>query len=284
METIIRNLTLEDIPEADRVMNLAFGSTGSRASELRRFITAAPEGWLVVMQGDELTAMGGAIDYGSFAWIGLMAVRPERQRQGLGHLLMERILVWLDGRGCPMSRLDASAAGTGLYRQFGFVDAGQTRVFLHTDFKPQAADLAGGIAPFEAADLAEVLAFDRDIFGADRRRLLSAYLEDFSGRAYVGRGADGKITGYLVAQAQKIGPWVSQDEDTASGLLGAALGLSYGDDCMRALPPGENAAAARVLTRAGFFEGRIHLHMRRGGHGLPGQRDKLYGEASYAVG
>lgn len=284
MEIEIRKLTLEDIPEADRVMNLAFGSVGSRASEIQRFITAQPEGWLAAWQGSELAALGGAIDYGSFAWIGLMAVRPERQRQGLGHLLMERILAWLDGRGCPMARLDASAAGVGLYRKFGFVDGGQTRVFLQTDFKPQDAGLAPGISRIQPVDLAEVLAFDRTIFGGQRQRLLSAYLVDFDGRSFVGRGADGKISGYLVAQTQKIGPWLSEDEPTAAGLLQAALALSYGDDYPRAIVPGENEFACRVLTHAGFFEGLLHLHMRRGGDRLPGQRDKLYGQASYAVG
>jgi predicted N-acetyltransferase YhbS len=286
MDIEIRNLVLEDIPEADRLMNLAFNSLGSRASELQRFITVAPEGWLAAWQDGELVAMGGAIDYGNFAWIGLMAVRPERQRQGLGNLLMGRLLAWLDGRGCPMARLDASVAGEGLYRKFGCVDAGQALVFLKPEYdrtKMVPYGNSAGIRPMQAADLPEVVELDQQIVGARRESLLSIYRSDFPERSFVARSRSGKIVGYLVAQWQKIGPWACADPAAAETLLQTALSLPY-EDVPQAIVPVENEHARQVLTQAGFMEGRPHLHMRRGGDHLPGQRQRLYGQASYAVG
>ena len=286
MEPDIRNLTLEDIPEADRLMNLAFATSGSRQAEIRRYLTMQPDGWLTLREAGVLTAMVGAVDYGSFAWIGLMAVRPERQRQGLGNLLMRRLLAWLDGRGCPMARLDASVAGTGLYRKFGFVDAGQALVFLKSEYDRTEMVPYGnsaGIHPMQAADLPEVVELDQQIVGARRESLFSIYRGDFPERSFVARSRSGKVTGYLVAQRQKIGPWACADPAAAEMLLQAALNLPY-EDVPRAIVPVENEHARQVLTQAGFMEGRPHLHMRRGGDQLPGQRAKLYGQASYAVG
>ena len=286
MDTEIRNLVVEDIPQADRLMNLAFASNGSRQAEMRRYLSMQPDGWLTVREAGELVAMVGAVDYGSFAWIGLMAVRPERQRQGLGNLLMRRLLAWLDGRGCPMARLDASVAGTGLYRKFGFVDAGQALVFLKPEYdrtKTVQYGNSAGIQPMQAADLPEVVELDQQIVGARRESLFSIYRGDFPERSFVARSRSGKVTGYLVAQRQKIGPWACADPAAAEMLLQAALNLPY-EDVPRAIVPVENEHARQVLTQAGFMEGRPHLHMRRGGDQLPGQRAKLYGQASYAVG
>jgi predicted N-acetyltransferase YhbS len=286
MDTEIRNLIPEDIPQADRLMNLAFASSGSRQDEIRRYLSMQPDGWLTLREAGELTAMVGAVDYGSFAWIGLMAVRPERQRQGLGNLLLGRLLAWLDGRGCPMARLDASVAGTDLYRKFGFVDAGQALVFLKPEYdrtKTVQYGNSAGIQPMQAADLPEVVELDEQIAGARREGLLSIYRGDFPERSFVARSRSGNVIGYLVAQRQKIGPWACADPAAAEGLLQAALSLPY-EDVPRAIVPVENEHARLVLTQAGFTEGKPHLHMRRGGDQLPGQREKLYGQASYAVG
>ena len=286
METEIRNLVIEDIPEADGLMNLAFSLPGNRQAEMRRYLTMQPDGFLTLREGGELTAMVGAVDYGTFAWIGLMAVKPERQRQGLGNLLMRQLLAWLDGRGCPMARLDASDAGEGLYRKFGFVDAGQALVFLKLDHdrtKPVQFEDSAGIQLMQAADLTEVVELDEHIAGARRENLLSIYRGDFPERSFVARSPSGKISGYLVAQRQKIGPWGCADPAAAAGLLQAALSLPY-EDAPRVIVPVENEHARQVLLQAGFTEGKAHLHMRRGGDRLPGQRAKLYGQASFAVG
>ena len=87
MEISIRNLSAADIPAADKIVMSAFGQSESRLDEMRRYLEIQPDGWFVAEQAGLLLGMVGAVDYGAFAYIGLMVVWPEFQGRGIGRLL-----------------------------------------------------------------------------------------------------------------------------------------------------------------------------------------------------
>src|SRR5512136_2677608 len=118
MEISIRNLSAADIEAADRIAQAAFGTPENRVAEMQRFLEMQPDGWFVAEQSGLLLGMVGAVDYGAFAYIGMMVVWPEFQGRGIGRLLMERLLGWLDQRGTP-SLLDATEMGYPLYKKLG---------------------------------------------------------------------------------------------------------------------------------------------------------------------
>jgi ribosomal protein S18 acetylase RimI-like enzyme len=285
----IRTLTTHDIPEADQILRQAFGSPGSRVEELHRCLGVQPDGWLLALLGREPVGMVGAIDYGSFAWIGMMAVLPKMQHHGIGGLLMSEILDWLEGRGCPLVRLDATQAGAGLYRKLGFVQAGLTRMVLDPKLEP-LPDHSIPIAPMLEADLPEVAALDEAVFGAYRDSLLRLYWQQYPDRSYIARTRLGELAGYLVAQRTRLGPWISTSLSAAEALLSTALSLSF-DDPIKMIVPSENTAALQLFNRLGAIEGQSHLHMvkeisagRDHQVNLPGQRELIYAQASFAAG
>ena len=147
--------------------------------------------------------MVGAVDYGPFAYIGMMAVHQSLQGRGIGRALMEHLLAWLDGRGCPMALLDASPAGALLYPQLGFVDDDHTDVWaIPPDatpaFSPQGStgeEQGLQVQSFHLKDIPEVAAFDAPIFGANRAGVLRAFLPAFAERALVVREKDGRGVG-----------------------------------------------------------------------------------------
>src|SRR5215469_5848898 len=98
----LRRLTVEDIPAAARLTDAAFGG-GPRADRLRRYLTIEPQGWLVVEDAGRLVAVGGVVRFGTFAWLGLMAVHPDRQGRGLGRTIAEEAIGWALGQGCSPS-------------------------------------------------------------------------------------------------------------------------------------------------------------------------------------
>src|SRR5512144_255210 len=118
----IRVLTEADLDIADAIMIPAYGVPRSRKRDLRRYLALQPDGWLLALLDGEPAGMGGAIDYGPFAYIGLMAVLPALQRRGIASAIMDRLLAWVAARGCPTALLDASPAGERLYEKLGFVD------------------------------------------------------------------------------------------------------------------------------------------------------------------
>jgi predicted N-acetyltransferase YhbS len=289
MKPELRTLTSYDITEADTILSLAFGTPGSRVEELRRCLSLQPDGWLLALNGGEPVGMVGAIDYGPFAWVGMMAVHPKVQRQGIGYLLMSHILDWLEGRGCPLVRLDATQAGAGLYRKLGFVQAGFTRIVLDPKLEPLPNNSITAAAMLEA-DLPEVAVLDTAVFGAHREPLLQLYWREFPGRSYITRTHHGELAGYLIAQTIKIGPWISTSSMAAEALLSAALPLSF-DGPVRMIVPSENKAAVQLFNRLGAVEGQSHIHMVKGISAqlnqpvnLPGRREFIYSQASFTAG
>jgi predicted N-acetyltransferase YhbS len=296
MNIEIRSLTRNDIPVADQILSLAFGTPGNRAEELRRCLALQPDGWrLAICQGQPVGTVG-AVDYGPFAWIGLMAVHPEQQHGGIGGLLMADILSWLDQRGCPLVRLDATQAGARLYRKLGFVGVGYTHLYQDPKFAP-LPDNSIEVAVVEQADLPEIAALDETIFGASRHHLLVIYWNEFPDRFLVARTRRGELSGYLVVQGARLGPWVCTNPLAAEALLQAAFVLPC-DGPLRLIVPDENTAARRLIHQVGFVEGPSYLHMVRGksdqltassdqpnkGVTLPGKREYIYAQASFTLG
>jgi hypothetical protein len=132
-------------------------------------------------------------------------------------------------------------------------------------------------------DIQPAADFDQPIFGARRERLFEILYADFPQRAFVSLDLSGQITGFLFAQYQKIGPWAAHTPEAALGLLARAVNLEY-EITPRVITPEQNQEAAQLLIRSGFALGHPHLHMTKGGTGLPGRRDQIYGQTSYGLG
>ena len=278
----IRRMEYYDIAAADHVAQAAFQTPGSRAETLHHYLSLQPDGWLVAEENGRIAGIGGAVDYGPFAWVGMMAVLPEMQGQGIGYKLLERILEWLDARRCPLVRLDATPAGQRLYPKLGFAEAGRTQQYAHSA-QPSIDYDSSRVRPMERSELEEVVEFDEVIFGARREKLLRLFWETYVGRSFVSRDRQGRVSGYLFAQKQRIGPWLAMTAEAGKVLLGAAGALRY-DGGPRIIVPEENKAAGPLLKEAGYALRSTHSHMMRGNGTLPGMRRHVWGQASYALG
>src|SRR5512146_2007429 len=132
-------------------------------------------------------------------------------------------------------------------------------------------------------DIADIAAFDTPIFGADRTRVIDAYLAMLPQRAIVIRDEENQISGYLFAQARRLGPWAARRIEDAETMLRAALTLSF-DQLPDVVVPGRNEAGMRLLEPFGFTSDRSMLHLRLGGAPPIGRRSQLYGLATPGIG
>ena len=238
-----------------------------------------------------MVGMVGAIDYGPFAYLGLMAVRPDRQGQRLGRKLMAALLAALDGRGTGCVLLDASPAGAPLYERSGFTDAG-----LSLEFAAEHGDLAGGppplgvdgdstlrIAVATPGDLDDIANLDGELLGAPRERLWRWLVATYPERTLAAREPGGALVGYLCVQDPLLGPFGARAPRIADTLLDEAL-RRLGHRNVRLQVPEENTDARAVLVRSGFRVIRSLRHMRRGPcPALSGWR-AIYGKGSYCLG
>ena len=278
----VRNLTTNELEKIDPVLMAAYNTTSSFKPQLQRNLALQPDGWLVAESNTTLVGMVGAVDYGGFAYVGLMGVHPAFQRRGIGTMLMEHLLVWLNERSCYEVALDATASGAALYARHGFVEAEKSLVFdrQNTPEQHSSSDQTTILRPSELTELA---AFDKMLFGADRRTVFATLLNELPNRAFVARDRAGQIVGYLFAQSQKIGPWAANTATVAEALLLRVLSLSF-DGAPRVLVPGANPIAKSLLSRYGFRQQRTLSHMRRGESAISGSRDLIYGMTNFALG
>jgi len=184
-------LDFRDMTEAD----LADGLRLSRASgwnqalaDWRVLLSLGRGLFRVAVLDGRVVATGGAVRYGdALAWICMILVDPKRRGHGLGTRVFDEVLVRCKaevraGR-LRCVGLDATPAGRGIYAQRGFVEAGS---LVRMRAEPAAAKGSGlelcsreqgtiqdlTPTPLAAEHLEEVLARDRDVFGADRRPVL----------------------------------------------------------------------------------------------------------------
>jgi ribosomal protein S18 acetylase RimI-like enzyme len=278
----IRPITDADLETADAILSLDFEGPVSRIHDLRNYRRMQPDGWFLALRGDRPAGMVGAIVYGAYAHIGLMAVHPEMQRQGIGLALMQYILARLDREGVPQVVLDASRAGQPLYEKLGFVAGELTHMFRRKgDFV--GTDLPSDVRLMTGRDLADVAGLDATAFGANRLNALKILLEACPQRAFITHDESGQVAGYLIAQENRIGPCVAILPEYAERLLQAALTLSY-QDALSVAVPSENRWAVGLLPGYGFELSRSNRHMVKGPGGFPGRREMVYAQASLAIG
>jgi predicted N-acetyltransferase YhbS len=282
MSISIRPLADIDLEAADTIIKLAFRNTASRLDDLQLYRRIQPDGWFVACQQEHPAGMVGATNYGAVAHVGLMAVHPEAQRQGIGLALMQFLLARLDQQQVSLVTLDASDMGRPLYDKLGFVPYDETLIFQRQGNFTRM-ERPASVQSISSRELDELAQWDSTFFGANRYKVLQALLAYFPKSAFMLRDETGEVAGYLFAQRNRIGPWVMRPSHNAENLLQAALALPYEETASVAVPA-VNREAKELLQRHGFEQVRANRHMGRGRGEPPGQRKQIYAQASLAIG
>jgi len=279
----IRALTAVDLDACEALATRAYGRRDTWRSDIQLYLDLEPAGCYVAVLDGRVVGLGGGINYGPFAWIGLMGVHPDLQGQGIGRSILDRILSWAQAQQCPVTVLDASDSGAPLYSHAGFVDQGKTTLFGHESNGMGAHAAQCRVSVLGDADLTDVLAFDCHIFGADRSRVLSGLLAQNRNRAFLVHDNSGAVAGYVIAQPGRIGPWLAGSSEHAEVLLVAALTLTFAVPPM-VYVPSQNLEATELLSCYGFAPRRALRHMHRGP--VPGAHDRahIYGQGSFSLG
>lgn len=282
-----RRIGPADAETAGAIAASAFGPSDCRVDEIRRYLALEPNHWILGLYRGEPAGVLGATDYGPFAYLGMMTVRREFQRKGVGTALMTQVMAWAESARKDLLRLDATDAGYPLYRRFGFQVVDQAAAYRPclVPWANRTAGTTDNVRELTLDDLPEAAGMDRPIFGADRTHLFEALLRDFPGRFLGAFDSSGRIEGFLVAQNRRLGPWVARTSAAAEALLGFAGTLPFPGKPM-AVVPGMNSDARELLGRFGFDVERESRQMQWGASGtpIPGRRSAIYGQTSFAIG
>jgi len=132
MEVIVRPLRKEDLPDADRIMRLAFGTFmqmpepekfGEGADHVRTRWIADPNAVFAAEVDGKLVGSNFATKWGSFGFFGPLTVHPDFWDKGVAKRLLEPTMDLFSKWGISHSALFTFAHSPkhlGLYQHFGF--------------------------------------------------------------------------------------------------------------------------------------------------------------------
>ena len=267
----LRALTADDLGDC---LDLAEMVDWPREERKWRMLLGISQAVGIERDGGGLLAAGVVTLFGnSLAVIGMMMVDPAEARQGHGGRILEALLERADG--IPVM-LYATEEGRGLYERHGFEATDEVVTYIGRLSHVPALQRTIWRAGVEALD--ELGDYDSAIIGADRRGLLTPWIEK-NVKCVVAYGEYGAISGYAMVWKNEdlchVGPVLADNDASARALIAAALEeshLTYRIDIPRGKP--EVASWVREL---GLKSDSSAPLMVRDGAFPDGHPAKLYG-------
>ena len=257
----IRIMTAHDVPLGMHLKEQA--GWNQTEADWRRFLDLQPDGCFVAELDGRPVATATTCVLDSVGWIGMVLVEQQARGQGIGTRLMEHCLGYLDGRGVPTARLDATPLGLPIYEKLGFVVEYE---LVRMEGMASAGGAHAAVGPVAPDELDAVFELDLQVHRSNRSRLLGRLHRERPEAMHVFRTA-GKITGYATfrggANATQIGPAVAPDPEVGRALGNAVLACCTGRPIFVDVPT-DNEPAIRWAESSGLAVQRPLTRMRRG--------------------
>jgi ribosomal protein S18 acetylase RimI-like enzyme len=272
-DVIIRDLRLEDIPEAMEFV-LAEGWNQT------------PEDWKIFLEGPQNVCKAAEIDgkligtvasmnySGRKVWVSMVLVHKDHRGKGISRMLLDTALKELSL--CSSIKLDATDAGLAGYRKFGFVEEYKIVELIHNSFSGTFSNSKNSSLIVEE-DFPDVVAFDNTAFGADRSGFIGYLRSHYPDKSRIIR-EENQTKGYSLGREgnkyHRIGPVSSLTSAYARQLI---------EDCLRTLQDKsvvidvleEKTDLIEWLLSLGFTIKRQFTRMYQFENPYPGRRDLL---------
>ena len=251
-ELVIRSMTRAEVDELVAWAAQEGWNPGLHDAAL--FWAADPEAFLAANLNGDMIGGGAITAYsGEFGFMGFFIVRPEFRGQGFGNTL------WHARRRRLLDRLRPGAS-IGLdgvfemqdyYAKGGFVFSHRNMRFRSEITAPPAAvqNQSSYIVPLAAVPFAQILAYDRTCFPAQRPDFLAPWLSQPEALA-LGYLHEGNLHGYGVVrrcgEGCKIGPLFANDILVANALYAHLAGFAVGGPLFLDAPENNPSAMALV--------------------------------------
>jgi GNAT superfamily N-acetyltransferase len=241
-------------------------------------LMAPPSVFRVAEVEGRTVGTAGAVVYGDrLAWVCMVLVEETHRGQGLASSLMGQVLERLPA-GLAVG-LDATPKGQPVYARMGFEPAAPLLARLESAGATALPANPPEARPVGAADLAAISDRDRDVFGADRSRILRSTLAAAPAYAWCVERS-GRLAAYAFGRmgknADQIGPVVADDVHAA--LAAVAAGLRRGGERRFFLDAPAWPEWREALATLGFREQRPFTRMYR-----RGQAPRAHPEHVFAI-
>jgi GNAT superfamily N-acetyltransferase len=236
-----------------------------------------------------LVATGAYVTFGpSHCFVGAVIVAKALQGRGIGKELMARLHKSISVKALPV-QLIATPEGTPLYTKLGYEAVDTCHKLMRDKSSPSSplGELDGVECKSITHDIMpEIIAFDRQKFGADRSHLLNALQQSGYAGLYLKNTKTNAIEGFAFQIEREgyscIGPVVALNEKHAIGLCQV---LCYGQSKpMRIDTYSVQSGFRERLEQLGFKEVDHAPVMVLGGKTVYSEHENVYALVSQAFG
>ena len=142
-------------------------------ADWQRQLDLEPAGCLSAVDGSRLVGTACACVFETIAWVNLVLVDDAYRGRGIGTRLTERVVAYLDERGVPSQRLDATPLGRPIYEKLGFV--AEYELVRYAGTLPGSPDPKARVRleSVSSHDLEAFVRLDHEITRTPRRRLFA---------------------------------------------------------------------------------------------------------------
>lgn len=253
----IRLLTEYDI---DFVIQLIKNEKwGYLACDIKRYVRWEPNGCFIAEVNRKQAGHIFSVNYGRLGWIGLLIVKKEYRRRGIGIRLMKKAINYLLSSGVETIKLEAVPDEADFYRKLGFVDEYDSLRLVKIFEKVEAFQPSNECVECTGEeDLTKLVRFDTRYFGVNRRKVLENLYQDYPRYCFISKKKH-KIIGYIMARKTTRGFWLGpyicnpQHLNAAKQLIISCVNaLNKKNQELKVGTPSVNYAATHLLQSLGF--------------------------------
>jgi len=225
-----------------------------------------------------------SIGYGKMGWIGLLIVNPEKRGKGIGTILMQTAINYLQKAAAETIRLEAAEKAVSLYKRLGFeeefVSLRFSKQLKQEEMEKPKRNKVAKIFRIQEKDVEGIAQFDAPFFGANRLRVLQSLYIDQPQHCLVAKEKQ-KTLGYImsrkISNTHRIGPWVCQNLEIAEKLMVKYISTIKEDTELRLGMPILNKDGIKLMKKLGFQLTHKSLRMFWGKHNHKGDPTGIYG-------
>lgn len=273
-----------DIPAAMRLKDAE--GWNQTAADWAFYLRHDPELCSVAVVNQHVVGTVMAINYNNeVAWIGMMIVEKPYRKMGISTALLKHVVEQLTV--CQSVKLDASPAGSHVYKSLGFVVELELQRMVASELKVSVESRSGELMErIRETDIAQLIDFDSNVFGTNREGLIRHFAVERFESGWITR-MEGKTKGFLLVRNGtrycQIGPLHAVTEDIAVQQFTMAANQLNGQPVTVDIHTDKSAFRDYLLT-LGFEKQRPFYRMYLKSNPFPGKPEYQFTLASPEVG